>query len=186
MHHDLMCVVMPQTWEGRCNPEVHQGHTEAPSEHPTGARTQRLPLPRWGIVWRQLLLWQQDGQMEAEMSDKEGSVKTVRSIPESLSCGRAAADETPTRSSTKEQMIMQQESNPQRLLGGFWPLRYTSNIKATPHVENIDVNKQLPLCFNSQIYITLWDVMKKWHWVMAETCNNLPLWQRVLCQINFN
>lgn len=32
MHHDLMYVVMPQTWEGRCNPEVHQGYTEAPSE----------------------------------------------------------------------------------------------------------------------------------------------------------
>lgn len=46
-------------------------------------------------------------------------MKTVRSITESLSCERAAADETPTRSSNKEQMIMQQESNPQRLLGSF-------------------------------------------------------------------
>lgn len=53
------------------------------------------------------------------MSGKEAAVKTVRSILESLSCDRGAADETPTRSSTKEQMIMQQESNPQRLLGGF-------------------------------------------------------------------
>lgn len=177
-HHHLMF----STWERHCNPEVHQPAPLCLHRRPP----QSAPNWHWGIVWRQLLRWHQDGQTKAEMSGKEAAMKTVRSITASLSRDRAAADETPTRSSNKEQMIMRQESNPQRLLGGFWPLPYNSNIKATPPIENIDVNKQLLLCFNRQIYITLWDVMKKWHWVMAETCNNLPLWQRVLCQINFN
>lgn len=47
------------------------------------------------------------------------AMNTVRSITEMLSSDCVAADETPTRSSNEEQMIVQQESNPQRLLGAF-------------------------------------------------------------------
>lgn len=117
----ILCSVSNASNMRHCNPEVHQLtplclHQSPVRAHPTGARTQTIPLPTWGIVWRQLLHWQQNRQTKAKMSGNEAAVKTVWSITGSLSCDRAAADETPTRSSNKEQMIMQQESNPQRLL----------------------------------------------------------------------
>lgn len=45
---------MLQTWERHCNPEVHQPAPLCRSPvrvHPTGAKTQTIPLPRWGIVF---------------------------------------------------------------------------------------------------------------------------------------